>query len=32
LLRHREDRQQLREQVRQIETLQTLLRQLTPSS
>ncbi|APC18315.1 hypothetical protein BLL42_22275 [Pseudomonas frederiksbergensis] len=32
LLQHREDRRQLREQARQIETLQTLLRQLTPSA
>ena len=31
LLQHRKDRRQLREQARQIETLQTLLRQLTPS-
>lgn len=30
LLQHRESRRQLREQARQIETLQTLLRQLTP--
>lgn len=30
LLQHRENRRQLREQARQIETLQTLLRQLTP--
>lgn len=32
LLRHREHRQQLREQARQIETLQTLLRQMTPTA
>lgn len=32
LLQHREDRRQLREQARQIETLQTLLRQMTPST
>jgi len=32
LLRHREDRRQLREQARQIETLQTLLHQMTPST
>lgn len=31
LLQHREDRRQLREQARQIETLQALLRELTPS-
>lgn len=30
LLQHRENRRQLREQARQIKTLQTLLRQLTP--
>ncbi|PBJ18985.1 Chromosome partition protein Smc [Pseudomonas sp. ACN8] len=30
LLQHRENRRQMREQARQIETLQTLLRQLTP--
>lgn len=32
LLQHREDRRQLREQARQIETLQTLLHQMTPST
>ncbi|PMU07222.1 MULTISPECIES: DNA-binding protein [unclassified Pseudomonas] len=32
LLQHRNDRRQLREQARQIETLQTLLRQLTASA
>lgn len=32
LLQHREDRRQLREQARQIETLQTLLRDLTPTA
>lgn len=32
LLRHREDRRQLRQQARQIEALQTLLRQMTSSN
>ncbi|WP_454834590.1 DNA-binding protein [Pseudomonas lini] len=32
LLQHRQDRRQLREQARQIEMLQTLLRQMTPTA
>ncbi|MHC8381906.1 DNA-binding protein [Pseudomonas sp. LB3P14] len=32
LLQHREDRRQLREQARQIETLQTLLRHMSPTA